>query len=199
MTDRDTYRWGDTQNLKIVQATGENTSFQSKQLLYARWQRPCVWRLLLSYNPQFSQGALTYSIASQLELGIGQTSLTVPLNVVNIVSPFTPSVVFFDIPAEMISLQFILFNVGGAVPVNDSILLSAAAAPHSEPGAIAQMRDHMGAPRHGIESPDQEGMGPWLGYNNGEWTEDGHYMGSFQDGEVRYNTDPYGPHGRLKR
>jgi hypothetical protein len=183
VTDHDTFRWGDVENLLIVKATGENTLFTSRQLLNARWQRPCVWRLLLSYNPQFSQSSLTYSIGTLLVLGIGQTTAQIPLNVINVATPFAPTVLFFDIPAETIIVQFALFSVGGAVPANDSIQLTAMAAPHAEPGAVVQMRDGLGAPRHGVESPDSEGLPHWMGPG-------------FEDGELRYRTDPYARGGR---
>jgi len=182
MTDFDTFRWGDAQTIFAVKATGETTFVNSSQMLNARWQRPCVWRLMIAYNPQVQQSALTFTVSTLLKVGIGQAIEDILLANVAVATPFAPTTLFFDIPAETIIVQFSLFNVGGAVPVNDGIRVVAMAAPHAEPGAVVQMRDALGAQAGGILPPDQRelserGISPWM-------------PPGFEDGELRYR------HGR---
>ena len=168
MSDVDTMRWGDTQTLLLahVAAVEGQTQLVSSQMLNAHWQRPCVWRLMLSINPAISGNATT-AVTVFLRVGCGQANQLVPITVFNAASGSGFEVLFFDIPAENIQVQFSLGPVGGLVALGDQVTVSAFAAPHSEPGGITQIRDSL---KTGIREPDQDGQPRWMppGFNDGE-------------------------------
>jgi len=184
MSDVDTMRWGDSQTLKIVNAAGEDVSFLSSQMLNAHWQRPCVWRLLVSVSGQFdaADAGTTFTVTVFLRVGVGQTNELIPILTINwTVGTTADTTVFFDIPAENMQMQFQVSDLanapGGGVNPNDFVKVVALAAPRAEPGGISQIRD--GLPGNdGIREPDRDGMARWPG-------------GGFEDGELRYRGRGY--------
>lgn len=175
MSDVDTMRWGDTQSLSLLAASGESANAFSKQMLQANWQRPVVWRVMLSISASIGadDAALTFDVQPILFIGVGQANAPVPLPPVHFATPFASSVQFFDIPAESIIMQFAILNLSNAAHADSSINVAAFVAPHAEPGAIVQMRDKMGAPRHWVDPPDLQGQPHWM-------------REGFDDGQLRY-------------
>jgi len=175
MSEVDTMRWGDTQSLLLTkaEAAGEGGVATSSQMLNAVWQRPCVWRLMVTIDPSIEPGdaAVTFDIAILLFVGIGQANQKVPLAVQHFATPFNPVTLFFDIPAEAMQLQFAVQSLSNAITDPNSLVkVSAFAAPHSEPAGIVQIRDHM---NRDVRSPDRDGLPRWM-------------PAGFDDGEVRY-------------
>jgi hypothetical protein len=170
VSEVDTMRWGDTQTLLLanVVATGEGSvvKLQSSQMLNAHWQRPCVWRLMLSINPAIAGNATTL-VTVLLRVGVGQANQLTPLATFLATTASGPSVLFFDIPAENIQVQFTLGPVGGVITNGDQVTVSAFVAPHSEPAGIVQIRDVMG---QGIREPDRDGLPRFMpaGFEDGE-------------------------------
>ena len=178
MSDFDTLRWGDSQQLSLLPAFGE-TLIRSKELLYAKWQRPVVWRLMLTVKadltPADIAAAITFGVALELQLGVGGVNQVVPLAVVAFATPYAPSVQFFDVPAETIQVLASVFGVSAQPSKNSTVTVTAMTAPHAEPGGVVQIRDAVAV--HGdkerIQSADSEGMPRWM-------------PAGFDDGEVRY-------------
>ena len=125
MSQHDTMRWGDTQTLNLLAAAaynGETGVFlASKQMLNAKWERPVVWRLMLSvsYNVVAADVGVTFAVPIFLQIGVGQASQLVPLASVLVVATVPPTVIpplFFDIPAEAMQCQFFVGPVSTATP-----------------------------------------------------------------------------------
>jgi hypothetical protein len=171
MSDVDTMRWGDTQSLKLSGAV--ETALQSSQMLNAHWQRPCVWRLMVSVAPTVGPDdqAIVIGVVLSLRVGVGQANQLVPLPPITFPAGTYAAVTqFFDVPAENLQLQFQVSVSGVIVDPNDQVTVSAFIAPRAEPGGIVQIRDHMG---DGIREPDRDGLQRWPG-------------AGFDDGELRY-------------
>lgn len=189
MSDIDTMRWGDTQTLNLAQGAGESSFTPSKQMLNAKWERPVVWRLLLSvvYQVDPADVGLTFTVNIFLQIGVGQASQQVPIASVNIIATSPPTLIaplFFDIPAETMQVQFFVGNFGNQPRPTDSVTVTAMCAPHAEPGAVAQLRD-VGVPDPNKASMrDREGMPRWIGTPHPDH-EPGMPLG-FDDGELRY-------------
>jgi hypothetical protein len=179
MSDVDTMRWGDTQTLNIGVAGGETSVVQSSQMLNAHWQRPCVWRLMLSVAPAIPTGeTVDFDVVALVRVGVGQANQLVPLATLTFTNAagYPAQTLFFDVPAQDIQVQFTVSVHGGGVPTNqkgDAFVVSAFVAPHSEPAAIAQMRDAVGGNPHRIQEPDHEGHPRWM-------------PPGFDDGQLRY-------------
>jgi hypothetical protein len=181
MTDHDTFRWGDTETKSLLafdKAAGENGFSQSRQLLNAKWERPCVWRLMLTvaYNVVPGDAGLTFNVNIFLQVGVGQASQLVPLASIAVVATNPPTVIpalFFDVPAEAMQVQFFVGNFGNSPDPGDSITVTAMCAPHAEPGAIAQTRDTFVPDPHASTDRDREGMPHWM-------------PEGFDDGRLRY-------------
>jgi hypothetical protein len=189
MSDIDTMRWGDTQTLNLAQGAGESSFTPSKQMLNAKWERPVVWRLMLSvaYQVVPADAGLTFSVQIFLQVGVGQASQQVPLATVNIVATSPATVIaplFFDIPAEAMQVQFFVGDFGNQPNAGDSVTVTAMCAPHAEPGAVAQMRDVSVPDPNKASQRDREGMPRWIGTPHPEH-EAGMPQG-FDDGELRY-------------
>lgn len=181
MTDIDTFRWGDTQTVLLLAAQefgGETgTPLPSKQLMNAKWERPCIWRVMLSvqYNVAPVDVGLTFTVTIFLQVGLGQASQQVPIAAVNVVATSPATVIaplFFDIPAETMQCQFFVGNFGNQPNAGDSVTVTAMCAPHTEPGSLAQMRDAAVPDRHAASQRDHGGM---------RWMPEG-----FDDGVMRY-------------
>lgn len=193
MSDVDTIRWGDTQSVNIAAAAvsveGAPSVALSKQMLNAKWERPVVWRLMLTLFAQVGvddQSNITWDVQVFVQVGVGGVNQLVPLAFVHFASPYAPSIQFFDIPAEAMQVQFQVQNVVGVIldPHADIVTVTAMCAPHAEPGAIAQMRD-VAVPDPGHTSQrDREGLPRWIGTPHPEH-EPGMPQG-FDDGELRY-------------
>jgi hypothetical protein len=180
MSDHDTMRWGDTQSILLTAAAssveGAIPIAVSKQMLNAKWERPVVWRLMVSIATQIGvdDAAITFDVLINLQVGVGQANQIVPLALVHFATPFASSIQFFDVPAEAMQLNFQIGNVAGG-PIadpSDSVTVTAMCAPHAEPGSIAMMRNAMHAATH-VESPDSQGLPRWM-------------PEGFDDGELRY-------------
>jgi hypothetical protein len=174
MSEVDTMRWGDTQFVSLIStaAAGEGGVSRSNQMLNAHWQRPCVWRLLVSMAPQLVAGeTLTFDIVILLRIGVGQANQVVPLATFSFAPPYAPVIFRDDVPAENMQLQFAIQNLSG-LPTNlsDGVTVAAFTAPRAEPGGIVQIRDHMG---QGVREPDRDGLPRWM-------------PRGFDDGEVKY-------------
>jgi hypothetical protein len=189
MSDIDTMRWGDTQTLNLANAAGESSFTPSKQMLNAKWERPVIWRLMLTvaYQVVPADVGLTFTVNIFLQVGVGQASQQVPLASVNIVAANPSNVIaplFFDIPAEAMQVQFFVGNFGNQPNAGDSVTVTAMCAPHAEPGAVAQMRDTAVADPNRASMRDRDGMPRWIGTPHPEH-EAGMPQG-FDDGELRY-------------
>lgn len=191
MSDHDTLRWGDTQSLNLAAAAliveGMPIVLTSKQMLNAKWERPVVWRLMLTVAVQVGADdtGLTFDVLINVQVGVGGVNQLVPLVVIPFATPFNPSIQFFDIPAEAMQVQFQVGNLVGTVldPTGDIVTVTAMCAPHAEPGAIAQMRSAMHAPTH-VTSPDSEGLPRWMGTPHPDYEPD--MPQGFDDGQLRY-------------
>jgi hypothetical protein len=181
MTDHDTFRWGDTATahlLALNQAAGENgVAPIPSQLLNAKWERPCVWRLMLSiaYQVVDLDVGLQFTVGLFVQVGVGQASQVLPLASIDITATNPPTIIpalFFDVPAETMQVQFFVGPFSNGPRAQDSITVTAMCAPHAEPGAIAQMRRAAGA-EPVVVSPDSEGLDRWMGPG-------------FEDGQLRY-------------
>jgi hypothetical protein len=172
MSDVDTMRWGDTQTLNFVAAGGEGQEGLSSQMLNAHWQRPCIWRLMISIAPFMTEAdsALTFDVNVFLFVGVGQANQRIRIGSVSFATPFAPVTQFFDIPAENMQLQFQIANLSNLPHLESYVEVTAMAAPRAEPGGISQIRDNIGA---GIREPDRDGLARWPGRG-------------FEDGELRY-------------
>jgi hypothetical protein len=172
VSEQDTMRWGDTQSVLLsAGAAFENGFAASSQMLNAHWQRPCVWRMMLSIAPEMASGdTLTFSVQVLLRVGVGQANQQVPLITLPFGPPYAPVVEFFDIPAENLQLQFLVGAVSNTPLANDRVIVSAFVAPRAEPGGIVQIRDHM---KQDIREPDHDGLPRWM-------------PRGFEDGEVAY-------------
>jgi hypothetical protein len=171
MSDVDTMRWGDTQVIKLASAV-ESVQTGS-QMLNAHWQRPCVWRLLISVAPSvgIDDQGITIGVVPSLRIGVGQANQLVPLPpIVFAPGAYAPVTQFFDVPAENLQLQFQVTVTGVIVDTSDNVTVSAFVAPRAEPGGIVQIRDGMG---DGIREPDRDGLARWPGRG-------------FEDGELTY-------------
>ena len=172
MSDVDTMRWGDSQTL-LMSGIGENSAPVSGQLLNAHWQRPVVWRLMIAIQPVITPGDTSVFVVNVLlRVGVGQANSQVPLATfvfAPVAGVYTGQTAFFDVPAQDMQVQFRAGIQGGGVPMlpNDSFIVSAFAAPHAEPGGIAQIRDGMAA---AIREPDQDGQPRFMppGFNDGQ-------------------------------
>jgi hypothetical protein len=171
MSDIDTMRWGDTQNILLATAAAlENGFFQSSQMLNAHWQRPCVWRLMLSIQPNMAVGdVLTFQVTVLMRVGVGQANQQVPLATFAFAAPYLPVLQFFDIPAENLQLQFAVGAVSNTPATGDNVTIAAFIAPRAEPGGIVQIRDSLPG-NDGIREPDRDGLPRWMprGYEDGE-------------------------------
>jgi hypothetical protein len=169
MSEVDTMRWGDTQSVLLASAAGaENGIITSSQMLNAHWQRPCVWRMMLSIAPEMAAGdVLTFTVNILLRIGVGQANQLVPLATFAGAPPYAPVVQFFDIPAENLQLQFLVGAISNTPAPNDRVVVSAFVAPRAEPGGIVQIRDRM--PQE-IREPDRDGLPRWMprGFDDGE-------------------------------
>jgi len=192
MSEIDTIRWGDTQSVMIAAAAlvveGPPPVAVSKQMLNCKWERPVVWRLLVSLFAQIGPddvGNVTFDVQVSVQIGLGGVNQLLPLTLVHFASPYASNIQFFDIPAEAMQIQFAVGNVVGAVldPLADMVTVTAMAAPHAEPGAIAMMRNHLGAPTH-VVSPDSQGLPRWIGTPHPEHEAGMPY--GFDDGQLRY-------------
>jgi hypothetical protein len=184
VSDFDTMRWGDTQTLLLKDAIAnpEGTPFlQTKQMLNAGWQRPLLWKVMLSIVPSIDAVdagvPITVDVFYSIFVGVGQANAQIPLGVqVFAGPPYDATVQFFDIPAERIQMQFLTL-VTPAVPANStsSVSVSAFAAPFTEPRVLTDLRELM---RHGRDIPDRDepdnaGQQRWMGPD-------------FNDGVMRY-------------
>lgn len=183
MTDFDTLRWGETQTLNVVVTPGaeEISTPPPVQMLHLHWQRPLLWKLMLSMTPQMLPGeTVTWVVSEEVIVGVGQATDIIPLGPF-VFAPaagvYSPQVVFQEIPAQDIQLRFRLSIQGGGLPTNtanQAFRVSAFGAPFTEPGATAQLRDELARDQGGkITDPDQRGQPRWM-------------PPGFHDGELRY-------------
>lgn len=191
MSDLDTMRWGDTVAIPLVQAqlvVGEGEGvYQTQQILNAVWQRPVVWRLLLSAKwllaPEDVGSSVT--IAIYLRVGVGQANQEIPLTTIILTMETATGFIqpqFFDVPAEALQVAFqvvaVTSQTGNAFDPNSILTVTGFVAPHAEPGSLAQIRDNvklaMGDdPKRGPQDPDRRDLPRWM-------------PPGFDDGEVRY-------------
>lgn len=176
MSDFDTLRWGDTQDLAFSALTGPfPTGPQStKQLLHAHWQRPCLWKVLVAIQP--NMGAVeagTFTPTLRLTVGCGGGMMVIPLPIAS-APPYPNILQFFDIPAQDIQG---VFDVNLA-PASDetlphSWLFGLFAAPFTEPAgytdASALLKQALAQPVSRGD-PDNHELPRWMppGFNDGE-------------------------------
>jgi hypothetical protein len=173
VSSHDTLRWGDTQTLLLLPAVASSEATPgalSKQMLNAVWERPVVWRLMVSVNPKMAAASVeTFTVFLILEVGVGAALQQVPLANILFGPPYPPQLLFFDIPAEAMMMQFRVLSTAPTDP-NDSVTVTAMCAPHAEPGSLTQIRDAVGGQGKGVNQPDREGLERWMppGFNDGE-------------------------------
>lgn len=188
MSDFDTMRWGDTQTIQLVNAselteTGFSV-YRTSQMLNAKWQRPLLWKLMLSVAPVIDAAdagaGLLLDVLVSLFVGVGQANAQIPLATFAFtnatIPPYAGQVLFYDIPAEAIQVQFTAAT-SIAIPSTSTsyISVSAFAAPFTEPRVLTDIREltRRDRPIPDRDEPDNSGGQRWMGPG-------------FNDGQMRY-------------
>jgi hypothetical protein len=186
MSDIDTMRWGDTQSLPLVNAQVDPETggaiIASSQMLNAKWQRPITWRLMVSVNPLIAavDDASTLTVVVTLFVGVGQANQQVPLAVLSFgPGTYVGETQFFDVPAETMQLQFTVLADPGVVSDGSVVVVTAMAAPVTDPRAIADVRELL-REIHSLALPSRHND-PTDGDNQPRWMPPG-----FDDGVMRY-------------
>jgi len=184
MSDIDTMRWGDAQTLNFANAMpnpsgAENFLLPSKQMLNAHWQRPLLWKLMISVTPQVDDSVMegfAFSLTAFLYVGVGQANSLVPLDIFNFsgVPPYTPVTKFYDIPAENYQLLFQLMYPFGTSLTQSYVLVSAFTAPFTEPRMVTDVREYVGRgrdlPRRADAGSDEQPRYFPPGFEDGQMT-----------------------------
>lgn len=140
-TALDTLRWGDCQNVAIVNpALAAATQMTTKQLAQARWRWPLVWGLRISIEPQMAVGeTLTFTVTFQVTIGSGQNTANVYfVYLLTAANGYAPITDFLQLPAQDVQVQCTVSSPGGS-GLTDNIRVGAFLAPVTEPHATTHL------------------------------------------------------------
>ena len=168
-TALDTLRWGDAQNVQIVNgALAIETVSITRQLAQARWRWPLMWGLRIGITPQVGNGeTLTFTVQYKVTIGCGQNSADMFFNytIAPAAGLYLPVTDFIELPAQDIQVIATVNSPGGS-GVTDNFQVSAFLAPTTEPHAMTHLFEHL------VEG-DPEGV---------RWTTEHHQPSAAQPG-----------------
>jgi len=144
-TATDTLRWGDCQNVTLVNsALAHVVTMQSKQLAQARWRWPLLWGMRVSIEPQIAAGeTLTFTVTFQVTIGSGQNTATVSfVYLLTAANGYAPITDFQQLPAQDIQVTCTVSSPGGS-GLTDNIRVGAFLAPVTEPHAMTHVYEMM--------------------------------------------------------
>jgi len=170
MSEHDTIRWGDTQNLVVP--VGFSGSFGgeggalplvTKQMVSTRWRWPLTWTVLIVLQPAFNADeTATFQVQALFTVGCGSAVVTYPK-----VYTFAPTGGVYTLQTDQLflpakDLQIIAaFGTSGAAASakSESMLVGILAAPNSsEPHAATELLEHVTKEHH----PEQGTHPQWM-------------------------------------
>ena len=143
MSDLDTLRWGDTQELLFTPNSDATVAAPSKQMVAAHWRRPLGWVVNVVINPQLNSDE-TADVILDVTLTQGSGGAIISGHkryTMTLAGGYAPVLDSFQIAAQDIQVAVSASIKNGASAAQEGLQVGVFVAPVTEPAAAARQTD----------------------------------------------------------